>query len=365
MNFNQNNIPNFQNIQNIPNMQNMQNQFNNLDEINLEELRRPYKEKIKKLEKELEEKQEEIDQLKLKLLQNNDSKKSKQQFMNNMGNQMNNQFNNFNQINNNFHPINNNMNQMNMVNGPMNNQFNPNFMINIPNNPVNNNMMNPMFQMCNLMNFNNNIPPMMKSRKDDNRKNSKFLNLTVKVPNNSPIFIQCSSDEKMEDVINKITTKARFMKENYEFIISRYPKKDSTIEGNGIFDESDFIYVIPKSQKEINKIREEKGNNNNFNQEKTKSNSNISILGTLINLRFKSPIGSDIIIQIGLNNTCRDAEVKYCQSLDIPSSFIGKRLKFICNSHELIPDKKIGQSNINKNNLSVITVLDTDGLTGA
>lgn len=363
MNFNQNNIPNFQNIQNIPNMQNMQNQFNNLDEINLEELRRPYKEKIKKLEKELEEKQEEIDQLKLKLLQNNNSKKSKQQIMNNMGNQMNNQFNNFNQINNNFHPINNNMNQMNMVNGPMNNQFNPNHMMNIPNNPMNNNMMNPMFQMCNLMNFNNNIPPMMKSRKDDNRKNSKFLKLTVKGQNISPILIQCSSDEKMEDVINKITTRARFIKENYEFIISRYPKKDSTIEENGIFDESDFIYVIPKSQKEINKIREEKRNNNNFNQEKTKSNSNISILGTKINLQFKPTIGSYIVIQIGLNNTCRDAEVKYCQSLDIPSSLIGKSLKFLYNSQELIPDKKIGQSNLN--NLSEITVLDLYWIIGA
>ena len=283
--------------------------------------------------------------------------------MNNMGNQMNNQFNNFNQINNNFHPINNNMNQMNMVNGPMNNQFNPNLMMNIPNNPMNNNMMNPMFQMCNLMNFNNNIPPMMKSRKDDNRKNSKFLNLTVKLPNNSPIFIQCSSDEKMEDVINKISTKVRFNKENYELIISRYPKKDSTIEENGIFDESDFIYVIPKSQKEINKIREEKGNNNNFNQEKTKSNSNISILGTLINLNFKPPIGSDIVIQIGLNNTCRDAEVKFCQSLDIPSSLIGKSLKFICNSHELIPDKKIGESILFDQ--GVITVLDTNGIIGA
>ena len=283
--------------------------------------------------------------------------------MNNMGNQMNNQFNNFNQINNNFHPINNNMNQINMVNGPMNNQFNPNLMMNIPNNPMNNNMMNPMFQMCNLMNFNNNIPPMMKSRKDDNRKNSKFLNLTVKEQNNSPIFIQCSSDEKMEDVINKISTKARFNKEKNEFIISRYPKKDSTIEENGIFAGSDFIYVIPKSQKEINKIREEKRNNNNLNQEKTKSNSNISILGTQISLIFKSTIGSNIGIRIGLNNTCRDAEVKYCQSLDIPSSLIGKSLKFLYNSQELIPDKKIGQSKLYDQ--SVITVLDTDGLIGA
>ena len=167
----------------------------------------------------------------------------------------------------------------------------------------------------------------------------------------------------MEDVINKITTKVRFNKENYELIISRYPKKDSTIEENGIFAGSDFIYVIPKSQKEINKIREEKRNNNNFNQEKTKSNSNISILGTKINLQFKPTIGSYIVIQIGLNNTCRDAEVKFCQSLDIPSSLIGKKLKFIYNSKELIPDEKIGQSKLNDQ--SVITVLDLYGIIGA
>jgi hypothetical protein len=62
------------------------------------------------------------------------------------------------------------------------------------------------------MNFNNNIPPMMKSMKDDNRKNSKFLNLTVKGPNNSRIFIQCSSDEKMEDVIKKYLLKQDLLK---------------------------------------------------------------------------------------------------------------------------------------------------------
>lgn len=167
----------------------------------------------------------------------------------------------------------------------------------------------------------------------------------------------------MENVINKISIKTGFIKENYKFIISRYPKKDSTIEENGIFDENDFIYIIPKSQKEINKIREEKRNNNNLNQEKTKSNSNISILGTQISLIFKSTIGSAIVIRIGLNNTCRDAEVKICQSLDIPSSLIGKSLKFLYNSQELIPDKKIWQSKLCDQ--SVITVLDTNRIIGA
>ena len=62
-------------------------------------MRRPYKEKIKKLQKELEEKQEQTYQLKLKLFQNNNTHKNKQQIINNMGNQMNNQFNKINKIN--------------------------------------------------------------------------------------------------------------------------------------------------------------------------------------------------------------------------------------------------------------------------
>ena len=108
------------------------------------------------------------------------------------------------------------------------------------------------------------------------------------------------------------------------------------------FDESDFICVILKSQKEINKKPEKNYNNYNNNHELSKGNSNIQIIGIQINLRFQSTLGSDIIIQIGLNNTCRDAEIKYCQCLDIPSSLIGKSLRFIHNTKDLIPDMKIG-----------------------
>ena len=41
-----------------------------------------------------------------------------------------------------------------------------------------------------------------------------FMNLTVKGQNNSHILIQCSSDEKMEDVINKISIKTGFINYN-------------------------------------------------------------------------------------------------------------------------------------------------------
>ena len=58
---------------------------------------------------------------------------------------------------------------------------------------------------------------------------------------------------KIKELINKICIKTGFIKENCEFIINRKAKKNLTVEENGIFVESDFICVIKKSQKEINK----------------------------------------------------------------------------------------------------------------
>ena len=175
---------------NMP-MQNMPNQFLNLNQNNLQELIKPYKEKIKKLEQELEEKNEEITQLKLQLLQYNNS--NNQQFMNNNMGQMS-----------------NNMNQMNMFNNNMN--------------QMNNNMMfNPMFQMCNQMNINDNkmMMPFI-PRGNSFQKEVKYLFIEVKMENNQNIKIQCKSDEKMETLIDKFSCKMGFgfKKEEYVFLIN-------------------------------------------------------------------------------------------------------------------------------------------------
>ena len=258
-----------QNMQNIQKIQDNQNQYINLNEYYLEDLIRPYKEKIEKLESELKEKQKEIDKLKLKLFQNNTVNKNKQQFMNNIGNQFNNnQFNNMNQINNNMNQMNkmNNMGiQMNMMNDSfnlMNNQMNQNNMMTISNIPINNNIINnPMFQMCNLMNNNNNSFPMMQTGNNINKEELKNLTVTFRFKDIAPIKIQCQSNEKMEEVINKYFNKSLINnKDKYNFIYNA--KKvilNSTIEENGIINESN-IFVIEKSKDEI--AKEKKINNN-------------------------------------------------------------------------------------------------------
>ena len=264
------NMQNMQNMQNIPNIQNMQNnknQYINLNESYLEELIRPYKEKIEKLENEVKEKQKEIDQLKLKLFQNNSLNKNNQQFMNNMGNQINNQFNNMNMMN-------NMGNQMNMMNNPMNlmnnNQFNQNNMMNMPNFPLNNNLMNsPNFQMCNLMNFNNNIPSMAQNWNIPNKKEVKFLTVYFRMPEEhgnqaQSIAIQCKSDDKMEDIINKFRNKANVNKNDYKFIFNaNLVLMDSTAEEIGLANNSN-IFVVKKGQNEISKNIEVNNNIQNI-----------------------------------------------------------------------------------------------------
>ena len=313
-------MQNMQNMQNMPNMQNMQNnqnQYINLNESYLEELIRPYKEKIEKLENEVKEKQKEIDQLKLKLFQNNSLNKNNQQFMNNMGNQINNQFNNMNMMN-------NMGNQMNMMNNPMNlmnnNQFNQNKMINMPNFSLNNNLMNsPNFQMCNLMNFNNNISSMTQNWNIPNKKEVKFLTVYFRMPvaqgnQYAPIAIQCRSDDKMEDIINKFCNKACANKNDYKFIFNANGVlMDSTAEEIGLTNNSN-IFVLKKIQNEVSKNNTEVNNNNqNIINNNSMSEREIRLL-----FENQSRIGSKVMIKIGINKTVREAEYKFCEKHGFP-----------------------------------------------
>ena len=317
---------------------------------------RPYKEKIKKLEKEVEEKQKEIDQLKIKLFQKNALNKNNRQFMNNMGDQinnqlMNNQFNNMNQMN-----MRNNMGiQGNMMNNPMslmNNQFNQNNMMNMPNFPLNNNPMdNPMFQMCNLMNPNN-INSTIQIGNNNNKKEVKFLSICFRMKDEgATIMIQCRSDEKMEDTINKFCCKAFVKKEDYKFIFNaKNVIFDSTVEQNGLTDNSNIL-VVKKSQSEA------------LPREKVNIINNDSVLGEEICLFFSIvPHGFKVALKIGINNTVREAEYKICQSFDIPISTL-KYLKFIFIALELNPNMTIKQSGLK--NGSEITVVDTQAIIGA
>ena len=352
---NMQNMQNMQNIQNMQNMQNMQinqNQYINLNESYLEELIRPYKEKIEKLENEVKEKQKEIDKLKLKLFQNNSLNKCNQQFMNNIGNPINNQFNN--------------MNMMNMMNNPMNlmnnNQFNQNNMMNMPNFPLNNNLMNgPNFQMCNLMNFNNNIPSMTQNWNNPNKKEVKFLTIIFRIGAqgdlSSPVQIQCKSDDKMEDITNKFCCKTNFNKKDYKFIFNaQVVSMNSTAEEIGLTN-NDNIFVLKKGKNEISKNMEVNNNSQNVINNNSMSESEIHL-----SFETQSGHGSKVTIKIGINKTVREAEYKFCQSLDIPYSTLNE-MKFLYNNKQLFPEMKISHAGLV--DWSRILVIEMHNIIGA
>jgi len=367
---NMQNIKTFQNIDNMQNFQNNQNQYINLNESYLEDLLRPYKEKIDKLERELKEKQKEIDKLKLKIFKNNVTNKNKQQFMNNIGNQINNQvinsqFNNMSQINNNMNPMDmmNNMGiQMNKMNNNinlMNNLMNQNNMMNMPIISNNNNLINnPMFQMCNLMNANNNTFQIMQAGNNINKEEVKNLSVTFRMNKVAPVMIQCQSKDKMKETIDKYCAKALLKnKEEYNFIFNA--KKvilSDTVGENGITNNSN-IFIVKKSQDEIAKEKENKKNNHNINN-------NSSILEEGWTLFFVNPniYGSKISIKINEQKLVKEALDKFFQSLDISNS-TQKRMKFIFNNKELFPDMLICQSGLSNN--SEILVIEIQNIIGA
>ena len=350
-----------QNMQNIQKIQDNQNQYINLNEYYLEDLIRPYKEKIEKLESELKEKQKEIDKLKLKLFQNNVVNKNKQQFVNNIGNQINNQMingqlNNMNQMD-----MMNNMGiQMNKMNNNinlMNNQMNQNNMMNMPNISNNNNLINnPMFQMCNLMNANNNAFQMMQTGNNINKKEIKNLKVIFRMNNVAPVMIQCQSDDKMYETINKFRTKVGLNNiEKYKFIFdAKNIKLNATVEENGITNDSN-IFVVKTSQIKIAKEKETKKNNQNINN-------NSSMLEEEWTLFFETNYGSKVAIKIGKFKLVKEAQSKFCLKLNISYSTL-KYMKFIYHSKELCPDMKICQSGLE--NESTITVIETHNITGA
>ena len=179
-----------------------------------------------------------------------------------------------------------------MMNNPMNsmnnNKFTQNNMMNMPNFPLDNNLMNgPNFQMCNLMNFNNNIPPMTQNWNYLNNKEVKGLTIIFRISGEqySPVSIQCLSDDKMEDTINKFCNKVGGNKKDYKFIFNAHQLMiNSTVEENELGHNSN-IFVV--RQNEISKKLEE-NNNNNHNIIKNNSMSEREI-----HLSFETKFGID------------------------------------------------------------------------
>ncbi len=81
---------------------------------------------------------------------------------------------------------------------------------------------------------------------------------------------------------------------------------------------------------------------------------------------MNATVGSKVAIKIGLNNTFKDAAIKFCQCLDIPTSVLGNHLIFVRNANKLDPSNdKLTLEQIGLQNNSHITVLDQGGIVGA
>ena len=290
------------------------NSFMNLNAPNLEEIINPFKEKIKKLEEEIMTKYLEIAQLKYQMMQMNSN------------------------------PI----NQMNMM-------YNPNF-------PMN----NPMFQMGNQMNINDN----MENPKESKKKKFKRLNLKFKIEDSdNDIVIQSRSDDKIEEPIRRFCVKSGLEQEDLKFIIigDKKAKMDSTVEENGIFNDK-LYYILVKKKSEYDAFEEK--NDYEYEEETDKNietennNYNIKILGEKIKLIVHKP-GNDVEIEIGKDNTFKDAVITYGQKEKIAISKIEKNNVFIFNSRTLDLKSNKTLKEIGLKNGSKILSVSTDNVIGA
>ena len=71
-------------------------------------------------------------------------------------------------------------------------------------------------------------------------------------------------------------------------------------------------------------------------------------------------------IKIGRNNTFKDAAIKFCQSLDLPTSVIGTHLIFLNNASKLDPfNDKVTIEQMGLKDNYIITVIDYHPIIGA
>jgi hypothetical protein len=277
----------------------------------------------------------------------------KMNMMNNNMGQMNMMNNNMGQMNN---QMNNNMGQMNMnmVNNPfnmMNNKFNMNNMMN--------NQMNKMINMGNQVNVmeNGKLPRMGM----ENKNLYEFLSIKVRMEKGVEICVQCTSNDKMNKVINNFCIKTCIYNvEDYDFFIIKEEKAklDSSVEQNGIKQKD---YILAKKKLVNNK------ENQSLNDKKEQNSINDSpvILGKPIYLMFVLGNGVKVNIQIGLNNTIKDALIKFCNKLGLSISCLGKYLGFLFNASFLDYEDNRTLGEIGIIDCSSITVLDRTNFIGA
>ena len=291
---------------------NIQNQYNSRD-VNIEEIIRPFKEKVKKLNDELLERDTEMANLKYKLMQYNNSNNNISQTNPMMDSSI-------------HHMTDTTGSKMDML-------------------------CNGMIEMGNQMNQINNNNNQKESQEDKNN-----LRVKAKLENGAQFFVQYKSEDKMKEIINSICTINKIQKaEDYDFTIIKEEKVnlDSTVEQSGLKKQD---YILVKKKLSLNK-----GNQSLNDKQELKNNyeSNPKILGRTINLNFVHQSGQKINIQIGLNNTFKDAVITFCKKVNVNPSQNLKDLAFVFKTKTInIEDNRIleqiGFKSIDDNTISVI-----------
>jgi hypothetical protein len=268
--------------------------------------------------------------------------------MNMMNNNMG-QMNMLNQIN----PMNNNGNQMNMnmINNPfniMNNRFN-----------MMNNQMNQMINMGNQINVmgNEKLPRMGMGYES---QDIKYLSIKVRMEKGGKVYVPCKCNDKMERVIKNICIKACIQKEDYDFIIIKEEKAklDSSVEQNGIDQKA---YILAKKKLTNNKENQSLGDK----KEPNSFEDSPKILGKQINLFFIINAGFKVLIQIGLNNTIKDALIKFCNKVGISLSCVENGLYFLFDASKLNCEDNRTLEQIGIKDCHSITVVDSSNVIGA
>ena len=205
------------------------------------------------------------------------------------------------------------------------------------------------------------------------KKKSKRLNLLFKIEGKGYVFpIQCRSDEKMEDSINKFCTKSCFEKGEYKFVIvgDRKAKMDLTVEENGIDNDKSFHIIVKK--KNENDFIEEKNENNEYEDDEDKeenkegkiieNNSNVKILGEKIKIKFGRKSDAPMKeIEIGADNTFNDAVFEYSKKAKYSISTMNNKFLFLYNGQKIsLKDMKTLKAIGIKNNSNILVIVSED-----
>ena len=105
-------------------------------------------------------------------------------------------------------------------------------------------------------------------------------------------------------------------------------KLNSTVKENGLIDKDYYILVKKKSN-------DKNQENESSSEDDDELNYNNKILGTPINIIFKTNRGITCVVQSGKENTFKDLAIKYSQRIGESPSVINKNTVFIYNNQKI------------------------------